>query len=104
MIRSMFIPGALHGIEASFLADTGLRKMRTAVFKVVWSRSQPLANIGAVLRLQDGPQGCDPAYCVVWFRFCRLLMLFTLVLMIWVWCVMWVACWMALLVPVLLSS
>ena len=28
--RSMFIPGALHGIEASFLADTRLRKLPTA--------------------------------------------------------------------------
>ena len=26
MSRSMFIPGALHGIEASFLADASLRK------------------------------------------------------------------------------
>ena len=34
-----------------------------------WSRRQPLANVGAVLRLLDGPSGCDPAFCVVWFRF-----------------------------------
>ena len=32
VIRSMFIPGALHWIEASFLADTSLRKLRTAIF------------------------------------------------------------------------
>ena len=69
MIRSMFIPGALHGIEASFLADTCLRKLRTAIFKVVWSSRQPLANSGAVLSLLDGPPGCDPVFCVVWFRF-----------------------------------
>ena len=36
---------------------------------VVWSRHQPLANAGAVLSVLDGPQGCDPAFCVVWFRF-----------------------------------
>ena len=30
---------------------------------------QPLANVGAVLRLLDGPTGCDLAFCVVWFRF-----------------------------------
>ena len=65
----MFIPGALHGIEASFLADTSLRKLRTAIFKVVWSSRQPLANIGEALSLLDGPPGCAPAYCVVWFRF-----------------------------------
>ena len=32
VIRSMIIPGASHGIEASFLADTSLRKLRTAIF------------------------------------------------------------------------
>ena len=30
---------------------------------------QPLAKTGAVLSLLDGPPGCDPAFCVVWFRF-----------------------------------
>ena len=65
----MFIPGALHGIEASFLADSSLRKQRTAIFRVVWSSRQPLANTGAVLSLLDGPSGCDLAFCVVWFRF-----------------------------------
>ena len=30
VLRSMFIPGALHGIEASFLAGTSLRKLRAA--------------------------------------------------------------------------
>ena len=28
-----------------------------------------LANTGAVLSFLDGPSGCDPAFCVVWFRF-----------------------------------
>ena len=65
----MFIPGALHGIEASFLADAILRNLHTATFKVVWPDRQPLANVGAVLSLLDGPQMCDPAFCVVWFRF-----------------------------------
>ena len=69
VVRSMFIPGALHGIEASFLADAGLRKLRAAIVRVVWSRRQSLANPGAVLSLLDGPTGCDPAFCVVWFRF-----------------------------------
>ena len=32
VIRTMFIPGALHGIEASFLSETGLRKLRSALF------------------------------------------------------------------------
>ena len=38
MLRSVFVHGALHGIEASALADMSLRKLRTAIFKVVWSR------------------------------------------------------------------
>ena len=74
MVRSMFIPGALHEIQASFFDDTSLRTLRT--FKVVWSSRQPLANIGAVLSLLDGLPGCDPAFCVVWFQFrmlCRYL-------------------------------
>ena len=36
---------------------------------VVWSRRQPLANVGAVLILLDVPTGCDPCFCIVWFRF-----------------------------------
>ena len=50
VVRSTSIPGAFHGIEASFLADTCLRKLRSAVFKVVWSRRQPLASfVGTIL-------------------------------------------------------
>ena len=37
VIKTMFIPGALRGIEVSFLADSSLRKLRAAVFRVVWS-------------------------------------------------------------------
>ena len=69
VVTSMYLPAALHGIEASLLASDSLRKLRSAICKVVWSRRQPLANVGAVLSLLDGPTGCDPAFCVVWFRF-----------------------------------
>ena len=69
VVRSMFLPAALHGIEASLLAYDSLLKLRSAVCRVVWSRRQPLANVGAVLSLMDGPSGCDPLFCVVWFRF-----------------------------------
>ena len=68
VLRSMFIPGALHGIVASFLAGASMRKLRAAIFGVAWSRRQPFASIGAVLSLLR-PSGCDPAFCVVWFRF-----------------------------------
>ena len=59
----------LHGIEASLLASESLRKLRSAIRRVVWSRRQALASVGAVLSLLDGPTWCDPAFCVVWFRF-----------------------------------
>ena len=39
-VRSMFLPGALHGIEASFLAMSSLRMLRCSIFEVVWSRRQ----------------------------------------------------------------
>ena len=69
VVRSMYLPAALHGTEASFLASGSLRKLRSAVCGVVWSRRQPFASVGAVLSLLDGPTGCDPAFCIVWFRF-----------------------------------
>ena len=65
----MYLPAALHGIVASLLASDSLRKLRSSVCGAVWSRRQPLANVGAVLSLLDGPTGCDPCFCVVWFRF-----------------------------------
>ena len=60
---------ALRGIGASLLASDSLRKLRSSIHRVVWSRRQPLASVGAVLSLFDGPTGCHPAFCVVWFRF-----------------------------------
>ena len=69
VVRSMYLPAALHGIEASLLASASLRKLLSSLIGVVWSRRQPLASVGAVLSLLDGPSGCDPSYCVVWFRF-----------------------------------
>ena len=68
VVRSLYIPAALHGIEASLLASGSLRKLRSSIHSVVWSRHQPLASVGAVLGLMDGPVWCDPAYCVVWFQ------------------------------------
>ena len=69
IVRSMYLPAALHGIEASLLASDSLRELRSSIHRVVWSRRQPLGCVRAVLSLLDGPTGCDPAFCVVWFRF-----------------------------------
>ena len=69
VVRSMYLLAALHGIEASLLTSDSLRKLRSSIHRVVWSRRQPLARVGALLTLLDGPTGCDPAFCVVWFIF-----------------------------------
>ena len=69
VVRSMHLPAALHGIEESLLASESLRKLRSSIHRVVWSRRELLAGVGAVLSLLDGPTWCDPAFCVVWFRF-----------------------------------
>ena len=37
------------------------------------SRKQPLASSGAVLGLLDGPHGCDPSFCIVWWDLMRFL-------------------------------
>ena len=51
IVRSMFLPAAIHGIEASVLASDSLRKLRSSIHRVVWTRRQPLACVGAVLGL-----------------------------------------------------
>ena len=45
VVRSMYLPAALHGIEASLLASDSLRELRSSIHRVVWSRT-----------------GCDPAF------------------------------------------
>ena len=69
IVRSIFLPAALHGIEASLFASDSLRKLQSSILRVVWNRRQPLACVGAVRSLLDGPTGCDPAFCVVWVPF-----------------------------------
>ena len=44
VLRSIFLTGALHGVEASFLAGTSLRKLRAAFFGVAWSHRQPFCQ------------------------------------------------------------
>ena len=42
------------GIEAFLLALDSLLKLRSSICRVVWSRRQPLARVGAVVSLLDG--------------------------------------------------
>ena len=73
MVLIFALPLDFHGlvrvVRSSLLASDSLRKFRSSLFVEVWSRRQPLASVGAVLSLLDGLSGCDPAFCVVWFRF-----------------------------------
>ena len=62
VVRSMYLPAALHGIEASLLASDSLRKLRSSICSVVWSRRQPMACVGAVHSLLDGPTGFGPCF------------------------------------------
>ena len=69
IVRAMFLPCALHGVEASYLSKGSFLKLRAAAMRAVWSRKQPLACSVSVLGLLDGPHGFDPCFCIVWFRF-----------------------------------
>ena len=65
VLRTKFLPGALHAIDASKISFSLLQRLRTAVVCAVWSKKMPLAHVGAVLSLLDGPPGCDPFFCVL---------------------------------------
>ena len=60
--RSMYLPAALHGIEASFLASESLRKLRSAVRRVVVSL---LPLLALFLAFWKGPLGMTQL--LVWF-------------------------------------
>ena len=72
ILSTMFIPAAWRGAEASTVSDGSLCKLRSAFVRAAWSDRFSLANPGAVLTLLDGPLGSDPAYHVVWCRFCMM--------------------------------
>ena len=70
LLRSECILAALHGVESSHISDANLNSLRTAFVAAAWSARMPLlAHPGPVLSLLDGPDGCDPAYFVVWTSF-----------------------------------
>ena len=70
VVRSMYLPAALHGIESSLLASDSFRKLRSSICRVVSVSSSTYGlMLVPFLALLVGPIGCDPAFCVVWFRF-----------------------------------
>ena len=60
--RLLFLAAALHGCEASGVAQGSFLEFRSACASAVWSRKMPLAHNGTVLSLLDGPVGCDPGF------------------------------------------
>ena len=39
---------------------------RSSIVRACWLRKLPMANLHAVLCLLDAPDGCDPAFFVIW--------------------------------------
>ena len=69
VLRTKFLSGALRAIEGSRISYSLLRQLRSAFVSAAWSKKMPLAHVGAVLSLLDGPPGCDPGFFVLWCRF-----------------------------------
>ena len=45
VVRAMFLPCALHGVEASYLSKGSFLKLRAAVMRAVWSRKHLLVLV-----------------------------------------------------------
>ena len=60
---------ALHGAEASPISITALTSLRTAFCAAAWSSKMPPAKTGALLSMLDVPEGCEPAFQVIWAKF-----------------------------------
>ena len=69
ILHTMYIPAALHGIEASLLSQSNLLKLRAAFALACCSGKLTLAHTGTVLGLLDGPECVDPSACIVWYWF-----------------------------------
>ena len=69
ILRTMHLLAALHGVEASLVSISGLRKLWSVYGRAAMSGGLRLANPGAVLSLLDGPVVSDPGFHVVWCRF-----------------------------------
>ena len=61
ILRTMYIPVALHGIEASLLSQSNLLKLR--------SSNLTLAHSGTEFGMLDGPEFVDPSAKIIWYRF-----------------------------------
>ena len=62
------IPGSHQLLNSSHVRERVKALLRSVTVGGVWNGFL-LGKVGAVLSLLDGPTGCDPCFCVVWFRF-----------------------------------
>ena len=69
VLRTKFLPGALHAIEASRISFSLWRDFGLPLSLLSGLRKMPLVHIGAILSLLDGPPGCDAGFYVVWCEF-----------------------------------
>ena len=60
VVRSMYLPAALRGIEASLLAFDSLLKLRSSICRVVWSRRWLVLVL--CLAFWMGPLGVIPLF------------------------------------------
>ena len=64
-----YLPAGLHGSEGPLVSIKNLDSFRSSIVSACRLRKLPMANPHAVLSLLDAPDGCDPAYLVIWRRF-----------------------------------
>ena len=69
VLRTTFIPAALHGMEASLLSQSIYLRLRAAFVRACLSRRMTVAHSGTVLGMLDGLGGVDPGFCIAWFWF-----------------------------------
>ena len=69
ILRTKFIPAALHGMEASLLFHSSYLRLKAAFVRACGSSKMGMDNSGSVLSMLDGSEGVDPGFCIVWFRF-----------------------------------
>ena len=65
VLRTKFLRGALHGIDALVLSLGLLHRLRSACVSTVWSRKMPLAHTRAVLTLLNEVVGGDAGFLML---------------------------------------
>ena len=53
ILRTMFFPAALHGIEASLPSQSNVLELRAAFVRTCWSSKLTVAHTGTVLAMLD---------------------------------------------------